>query len=103
MSVGKVASKLISCAFKNPLRKGAKKYEEIPMLLSLGWTGVEVGCAMKNLYDNNSLTKDGKNNVLNATIALSATAGSVLGPAGTILGALGMGLVVNQSRREYNL
>lgn len=90
MSITQASVKIVKSLFQNPLRKGAKHYECIPIIASVLYGGVNVGLAAQSLFENDTLTKDGKRHLLRATEGLAGAACGVLGPVGTLAGIWGM-------------
>ena len=99
MGIGKIGLKTVKCLFWNTLRPDAKAYEQIPMGVSLAYTGY-------NLYDcidklNNKKDAEAKDSMLNAYAGMAATLGSVFGAGGAIILGGGIKLLGESTKRSF--
>ena len=88
MGIGNVALKVVRGVFANPLRKGAKSYERIPMCAGLILSGMEGARAIHNYNKGNDA--QGNKSLINGSVGLAISAGSVLGPVGALAFGYGM-------------
>lgn len=88
MGIGNVALKVVRGVFANPLRKGAKSYERIPMYTGLILSGMQGARAIHNYNKGNDA--QGNKSLINGSVGLAISAGSVLGPVGALVCGYGM-------------
>lgn len=99
MELGKIGLKAVKMLFRNPSREGAKLYEQVPMGLSLAFTGYGIYDTIKNIKANNESKVD--EGMINTYAGMAATFGSIFGVGGAILLGGGVKLLGENVKQNF--